>query len=253
MLRRTSSTKPTPTPTPTATSTATATATATPTPTPTPTRGPHRRSLDRVRGGRCYPFPVDPTADVLARLRRFARPMSPELPAVDVALGEVRRLLEDAGVRFKLVGGVAVVHHGYARTTEDVDVLVEGGAVGRLAPTIASHGFTQQSAARLRHVATGVRVDLLVAGEPLPRAGAGVYPSPESLAGSPRDPSVVGLPGLLELKLRSHRHRDLADVVELLKRLDDAHYLEAEAALPGALRSELAALRRDALDELGEE
>ncbi len=84
--------------------------------------------------------------------------MSPELPAVDVALGEVRRLLEDAGVRFKLVGGVAVVHHGYARTTEDVDVLVEGGAVGRLAPTIASHGFTQQSAARLRHVATGVRV-----------------------------------------------------------------------------------------------
>jgi hypothetical protein len=58
---------------------------------------------------------VDPTAGLLARLRRFARPMNSDLPSVDVALGEVRRLLEDAGVRFKLVEGVAVVHHGYAR------------------------------------------------------------------------------------------------------------------------------------------
>jgi hypothetical protein len=193
---------------------------------------------------------VDPTADVLARLRRFARPMNSDLPSVDVALGEVRRLLQDAGVRFKLVGGVAVVHHGYARTTEDVDVLVESDAGVRLQGSLESHGFERVSESRLRHVASGVRVDLLVAGTPMPRAGSGKYPSPDALLASPRDPSVIGLAGLLELKLRSHRHRDIADVVELLKRLDEAHFTEAEARVARELRPELASLRQDALEEL---
>lgn len=179
--------------------------------------------------------------------------MNPDLPAVDAALGEVRRLLEDAGVRFKLVGGVAVVHHGYARTTEDVDVLVESGAPARLQPSLASHGFERLSEQRLRHVATGVRVDLLVGGSPMPRAGQGTYPPPESLSASSRDPAFVSLAGLLELKMRAGRHRDLADVVELLKRLDQAHYIETEASLPADLRRPLADLRRDALDELAHE
>ena len=37
-------------------------------------------------------------------------------------------LLRDAGVVFRIVGGVAVLHHGYARTTEDIDVLVAADA-----------------------------------------------------------------------------------------------------------------------------
>jgi hypothetical protein len=125
---------------------------------------------------------MDSTAEVLAGLRRFARPMNPELPAVDVALTEVRRLLKAGGVRFKIVGGVAVVHHGYARTTEYIDVPVEGGALARLDGLLVSHGFERVSDSRLRRVATGVRVDLVFAGAPLPRAGAGVYRALEELA-----------------------------------------------------------------------
>jgi hypothetical protein len=195
---------------------------------------------------------VDSTAEALARLRRFAGPVNSELPPVDVALGEVRRLLRDAGVAFRIVGGVAVVHHGYARTTEDVDVLVAAGAGPRVDGELTSHGFERTGAARLRHVATGVRVDVLVGGEPLPR-GAGVYPSPESLGASARDPEVVDLTGLVGLKLLARRHQDLADVVGLLKRLDEARYTALEAAVERALRPELARLRRDALEEQGYE
>jgi hypothetical protein len=104
----------------------------------------------------------------------------------------------------------------------------------------------------LRHRATGVRVDLLVAGDPLPRAGRGTYPSPLEVGASPRDRQVVDLGGLIELKLRAGRHRDRADVVELLKRVNDARCLEIEAAAERTLRPELAALRRDALEELSE-
>ena len=200
-----------------------------------------------------YARDVDPAANVLTRLHRLAMAMDPDLPPVASALGDVRRLLDDAGVRFKLVGGLAVVHHGYARTTEDVDVLVEHGAPARLATHLASHGFERVSEGRLLHVASGVRVDLLVAGTSMPRTGSGVYPEPDSLAGSPRDPTVVSLAGLLELKLRAGRHRDRADVVELLKRLGEADYIEAEASVPAALRGPLAGLRRDALEELASE
>ncbi len=84
----------------------------------------------------------------------------------------------------------------------------------------------------------------------MPRAGAGPYPSPAALGSSPRDPDVASLPGLVELKLRAGRHRDIADVVELLKRIDDAHCIDLEARVPPALRSQLSDLRRDALEEI---
>jgi hypothetical protein len=41
----------------------------------------------------------------------------------------------------------------------------------------------------------------------------------------------------------------VADVVQLLQRLDEGRYLEIEAAMPPELRPELASLRRDALEE----
>jgi hypothetical protein len=193
---------------------------------------------------------VDPTTAALSRLGRFTRAMSPDHPAVDVILQETRRLLTDAGVAFKIVGGVAVVHHGYERATVDVDVLIGADALPRIDAALAAHGFERPAAHRLRHVPTEGRVDLLVAGAPLPRAGAGVYPSPTELGASPRDKDVVDLPGLVALKLRAGRKRDVADVVELLKRLDDARYTALEADVDRALRPTLADLRRDALEEL---
>jgi hypothetical protein len=193
---------------------------------------------------------LDATLDSLRRLRGFARSMNPDLPAVDVALPEVRRLFAAAQVPFKLVGGVAVVHHGYARTTEDVDILVDSGVASQLDPLLAAHSFERVSSARLRHTPTTVRVDLLVAGEPMPGREPHRYPSPSDVGASARDPMVIDLQGLVSLKLRARRHRDLADVVELLKRLDEAHYLELEAATDRALRQELSDLRRDALEEI---
>jgi hypothetical protein len=145
---------------------------------------------------------MDPDTLALARLRGFARPMNPEQPAVDVALSDVRRLLHEVGVAFKLVGGVAVVHHGYAGTTEDIEVLVDGQRLSRLWDALGWSGFERVGATRIKHTSTGVRVDLLVAGAPMPRAGSGRYPAPSSLAPSNSDPDVVGLSGLIELKLR---------------------------------------------------
>ncbi len=177
--------------------------------------------------------------------------MAPDTNAVDEALPAVRALFAAAAVPYRIVGGIAVVHHGYTRTTVDIDVLVGRDAPARLSPHLREHGFAPSKlTTRLVHVASGVPVDLLIEGTTIPRPGAVPFPAPESTAASGSDPAVIALPALLELKLQAKRHQDVADVVALLKRLDDAHYLRVEALVRPPLRTELARLRDDALEEL---
>jgi hypothetical protein len=130
-------------------------------------------------------------------------------------------------------------------------VLVDGPSLGLLSDEhLAAHGFRRPSRARLQHVGSGVRVDLLISQDPIPRRDGVTYPAPAAIESSPSDPDFLGLAPLLELKLLGGRYQDRADVVALLKRTDEAHYLPLEAAMPASLRPELARLRQDALEEL---
>jgi hypothetical protein len=193
---------------------------------------------------------MESTAAALAGATAFARAMRPDLPAVEKGLASLRAALAEAGVAYALVGGVAVLHHGYVRATRDLDLLISRDALERALPALTGHGFERVAELRLRHAPSAVDVDLLFAGEPRPRPGAPPYPDPSRLERSPRESDVVALPGLVELKLVAGRHQDTADVVALLKPLDDGDYLALESALPASLRSSLVVLRRDALEEL---
>ena len=186
--------------------------------------------------------------ETMFEIRRFAQAMSPSLPPIDLALPRLRELLEAAGVPYRLVGGVAVVHHGYERSTRDLDVLIPADA--EIDPLLATHGFVRDSRTRLRHVASGVPIDLLIAGDPCPRPGQPAYPEPDDVAPSPRDPGVIGLAGLVTLKLRAGRLQDKADVVALLKHLSESELIELGAGVDSSQRSELARLWDDAQQEL---
>jgi len=183
-------------------------------------------------------------------LRRFAQTMSPSLPPVDLALPRLRALLLAAALPYRLVGGIAVVHHGYERSTRDLDVLVPAGAEVAIDPLLEAHGFMRQSRTRLLHAASGVSIDLLIAGDPMPRPGQPSYPEPVDVLASPRDPGVIGLAGLVVLKLRAGRLQDRADVAALLKRLSEGEYLDLEAGIEPTLRPGLMRLRDEALQEL---
>ena len=63
----------------------------------------HRSTAVAVSGASI--LRMNATAEVLARLRLFASPMSPNLPAVDTALSAVCGLLRAAGLRFKIRWG----------------------------------------------------------------------------------------------------------------------------------------------------
>lgn len=194
---------------------------------------------------------MNETARTLSRILAFARSVRPDVPEVDRALADLRAVLAREGVDYVIVGGVAVLHHGYARTTRDVDVLLAGADVDRIAPALEAAGFVRGGERKWRHAASGAGLDVLLAGEPIPPAGRGVFPEPAAVERSERDPDIAALAPLVELKLAARRHQDVADVVGLLQAIDETRYLTLEAALPAGLRSELARLRTDALDELG--
>jgi hypothetical protein len=50
-------------------------------------------------------------------------------------------IVGDVGVDCVLIGGLAVGHHGYLRTTVDVDMLVPGRTLKRVADAAREHGY----------------------------------------------------------------------------------------------------------------
>src|SRR5260370_11155564 len=51
-------------------------------------------------------------------------PLEPRFPTLDDLLF-LCQCLNEAGARYLVIGGWALIHHGFERTTSDVDLLVE--------------------------------------------------------------------------------------------------------------------------------
>ncbi|MGH7893916.1 MAG: hypothetical protein ACREQL_04560 [Candidatus Binatia bacterium] len=133
---------------------------------------------------------------------------------VDETLERVDRILRDARIPFAIAGGFAVIEHGYARFTKDVDLLVYAADLPRAMTALRDAGFVggrTPIGARLRDERTGVDVDLLGTAfegdeRALARAGRARRRLP-----------VVPVEHLVLMKLESGRSKDDADIVELLK------------------------------------
>jgi hypothetical protein len=144
------------------------------------------------------------------------------------ALLRLARELDREQVPYAVVGAMALGGHGFARMTEDVDVLVTAEGLARFRDHLVGRGYapTHTGATRqFRDAESGVRIEFLVAGEfpgdgrPKPVA----FPDPAGVASQVDDGvRFVDLEPLVELKLASglsapHRLRDLADVQDLIR------------------------------------
>ena len=134
--------------------------------------------------------------------------------------------LKSLGIPYAVAGGMALVAHGYDRTTEDVDILVDADGLARIQRELEGLGYIRPFAGskNLRDTSTGVRIEFLIAGQypgdgkPKPVS----FPNPSASSTTIDGIEYVRLPYLLELKLASgisaqHRLKDLADVQELIR------------------------------------
>jgi len=143
----------------------------------------------------------------------------------------LRRLagdLEREGLPYAILGGMAVVTHGYVRTTDDVDLVMTPETLEAFRRLLVGRGYRPAfvgASRTFRDAETGVRVEVIASGE-FPGDGkpkAVTFPDPEAARIQQDGIWWITLEKLLELKLASgltapHRLKDLADVQELILR-----------------------------------
>jgi hypothetical protein len=152
-----------------------------------------------------------------------------EQSAVHKTLRRITQRLDELGIPYALVGGMALFFHGYRRFTEDIEILVSREGFQEVNRQLEGRGYVPPvtGSQQLRDAETGVRIEFLVTGEypgdgkPKPVA----FPDPaEAPVVEAHGIRLLALPRLIELKLASGmtnpgRVRDLADVQDLMKLL----------------------------------
>lgn len=169
--------------------------------------------------------------------------------AVYRALDKIVARLDEIGVPYAVVGGLALFEHGFRRFTEDVDMVVTQESLAKIHQALEGLGYVKpfEASKHLRDTELGVRIEFLVTGG-YPGDGKEKpvqFPDPANVAVNIDGVSFVNLPTLIELKLASGmsnagRMKDLSDIQELIK----------AAKLPRDLASQLNPYVRDEYDRL---
>jgi hypothetical protein len=136
----------------------------------------------------------------------------------------MRRLterLQQAGIPYAVMGGMAVNAHGARRTTQDLDVLLTAEGLQQFRQRFVGSAY-DQGPKRSRHFIdrdNGVGIDVLVTGHYPGRGGPGpfAFPDPTEASEEINQVRVVTLPQLVQLKLAARRYYDFGDVVFLIR------------------------------------
>jgi hypothetical protein len=185
------------------------------------------------------------SGSALERLRE-AEEFFVKKASVQSTLERLAHRLDQEGISYAVIGGMALNVHGYVRVTRDVDVLLTPAGLEAFARVCVGRGYVAAfPGARKAFVDAESRVpiEVVTAGE-YPGDGkpkAVVFPDPATSSVEIDGIRVVPLPTLIELKLASglsagHRLRDLADVQDLIVALELA--LDLENALDASVREE---------------
>jgi len=160
-----------------------------------------------------------------AAIRTAGRFFMKEDP-VHQTLKAITQHLTELQIPYCVAGGMALVAHGYDRTTVAVDVIVTEEGLAAIHENLEGRGYVPRfsNSKNLRDTATQVRIEFLVTGR-FPGDGKAkpvAFPDPAKEGIEIDGIRYVSLPSLLELKLASgmsapHGLKDLADAQELIR------------------------------------
>lgn len=154
-------------------------------------------------------------------------------------LRNLKTKLDELGIPYVVIGGMALTAHGYARMTDDVDVLVKRADLRKIHSNLVGLGYRRvfEGSKNIRDTSTKVKIEFVLTGD-FPGSGKPQPISfPDPTAADPIERGgvkFVGLRRLIELKLASgmtggaDRAKDFVDVQQLIKLLGLPRSLEQE-------------------------
>lgn len=150
--------------------------------------------------------------------------------AVHQTMRRLAERLDDEGIAYAIIGGMALAAHGFARLTLDVDILLTRDGLQSFERSMVGRGYVpafQGAKKSFIDTESKIRIEIITAGE-FPGDGLPkpvVFPNPEGKTVERGKLRIITLENLIELKLASgltapHRLRDLADVQDLISVLN---------------------------------
>jgi hypothetical protein len=165
---------------------------------------------------------------------------------VHTTLKRLSQNLDDEGIPYVVIRGMALNLWGYSRETVDVDLLLTREGLENFRNRLLGRGYVLAfpgASKTFRDAETKVKIEIITQGE-YPGDGKPkpvVFPDPATVSYNRDGYSILTLEKLIELKLASglsapHRMKDLVDVQELIGVLDLP--LELASQLDASVRAE---------------
>ncbi len=141
---------------------------------------------------------------------------------VPETLRRLMAMLQKENIEFVVIGAFALGAHQYRRATEDADICLRAADIERFRRELVGTVYQRVEGRQRRFYDpdTQVTFDLLISGELAGHRGRNQtirFPDP-SEATVVGGLTTVSLERLIELKLVTWRIRDMADVIELIRR-----------------------------------
>jgi hypothetical protein len=148
---------------------------------------------------------------------------------VHETMRRLTRRLDEEGITYAVIGGMALFAHGYARLTLDVDILLTPEGLRTFHERLVGRGYVLAFPGATKSfidTEARIRIEIVTAGEfpgdGLPKPVA--FPDPAGKTVERKEVRIISLEKLIELKLASglsapHRIRDIADVQDLIMAL----------------------------------
>lgn len=146
---------------------------------------------------------------------------------IAAALAALQEAFSREAIPFAVIGALAMRLHGYARHTEDIDIVTTPEGLARIHGRLVGRGLVPRGPGlrkKLRETTYKVNLDVLQSGEHAGAPGSPVrYPAPDATEFATEADGIryATLPALLAFKIASgiwgNRPRDLADAQELVK------------------------------------
>ena len=163
----------------------------------------------------------------------------------DIAFAVVEAL-ERLQIEYVLVGGIAVMYHGYARTTEDVDFVINLESQGRLPELVTLLGpdyvlspqttfevYTSKTYRTIEVLGTPIKIDVFFVTDDFDREQ---FSRKKKFTLFSREVYLPTVEDVLVVKLRWQRRKDLVDVTYVMginEQNLDWNYLEKWCAKHG--------------------